>query len=171
MNRTDIDRPNYSIPSAPSNVNITVSNWSDVYTYSKPILWTAYGIALGFTLLSTCLGIIAHFTNNGSYTTKFSTILRTTQQASVSPPLKPKDCSGKDPLPDSIAKSTICLFSGKGVNDTGDNESTAELENVSHVRRASGVSDESGIIRQHSLDNSRSPSLSISEVSVGDRSR
>ena len=70
----------------------------------------AYGIAIGVTLVSVCLGIFIYFSNHGSYTTRFSTFLRTIQYAAISTGFKGDDCNGKDPLPGHIAQAKISFL-------------------------------------------------------------
>ncbi|KAI9925126.1 hypothetical protein ASPWEDRAFT_176395 [Aspergillus wentii DTO 134E9] len=106
---SDLLQPNYTMPSAPPNVNVTLESHRNIYTYSVSILWTSYGIAIAVTLVSVVFGVIAHFSNNGSYTTSLSTFLRTTQAATISTQFRPEDCSGKYPRPGYIGNATIAF--------------------------------------------------------------
>lgn len=125
-----------------------MTSYHDIYTYSASILWTAYGIAIGVTLIGVCFGIIAHFINHGSYTTKYSTILRTTQRASISTNLHVDDCDGKNPLPKHLAKATV-LFTGNYPADMeGKRNTTEEIPNspsVDAVPMSSLSGDETGV--------------------------
>ncbi|ODM22532.1 hypothetical protein SI65_00120 [Aspergillus cristatus] len=105
-------RPNYTDSPMP-DVNVTMTAYRNVYSYSQRILWTAYGIALGVSTLSVVLGVIIYFFNHGSYSTKFSTILRTTRTASISTALNAEDIKGLDPLPDHITDASISFKDGQ----------------------------------------------------------
>ncbi|KAJ5092865.1 hypothetical protein N7456_008726 [Penicillium angulare] len=100
-------QPNYSLSASPGNISVTISSYETVYTYSKAIFWTAYGIAIGVTLIGVALGLYAYTVNHGSYVTNFSTILRVIQNANIEIPLQAEDCSGKEPIPGSIANAMI----------------------------------------------------------------
>ncbi|KAF7169502.1 hypothetical protein CNMCM5623_002187 [Aspergillus felis] len=99
-------QPNYTATPLP-DTNITVTSYHNIYIYTRSILWTAYGIALGVTLLSVVAGTVVYLSNHGSYSSKFSTIFRVTQGATVSVELNTEDCSGFDPLPDHLAKAQM----------------------------------------------------------------
>ncbi|CAG8081645.1 unnamed protein product [Penicillium olsonii] len=86
---------------------MTISTYRNMYNYSRSTLWVTYGVALGVTLLSAIAGILAWMSSQGSYSNKFSTILRITQGATISTELKPEDYSGFDPLPDYIANAQL----------------------------------------------------------------
>ncbi|KAK1238039.1 hypothetical protein MKX08_002618 [Trichoderma sp. CBMAI-0020] len=101
-------QPNYTSPYAPPDINVTVTTYALAYSYAAQTLWFAYGIALGMTLLSLILGIISIYHNGGaSYTTKFSTILRTAYCIDFSEPIRPEDTDGKDPTPRYINELTV----------------------------------------------------------------
>ncbi|KAB8077327.1 hypothetical protein BDV29DRAFT_153878 [Aspergillus leporis] len=106
---SDLLQPNYSFSAHP-DVDVTIITYQNFYTYSKYILWTAYGTAIGATLASALLGCIAYSMNGGSYTTKFSTIWRTTRHAFVFAETTPEDCDGKDTLPSHIARARISFL-------------------------------------------------------------
>ncbi|KAH8126008.1 hypothetical protein LI328DRAFT_166571 [Trichoderma asperelloides] len=108
-------QPNYSSPYAPSDVTVTVTAYSLIYSYAARTLWLAYGIALGMALLSIVLGIISiHHNGGSSYTTKFSTILRAAYCMALSEPILPEDTDGKDPTPKYIKKLTVSFSPGFG---------------------------------------------------------
>lgn len=89
--------------------NVTITSYHSIYMYTRSILWAAYGTALGATALSVIAGVLVYFSNDGSYSTKFSTVFRVTQGAKVSTNLSMKDYSGLDPLPDHIAKAKMTI--------------------------------------------------------------
>jgi hypothetical protein len=93
------DRPNYSSPYAPPNTSVTVTPYIIIYSYAPSILWIAYGVAIGLTILSVVFGLALVSVNGGSYTTKFSTILRLAHGSQLSAPVRPVDTDGKDPTP------------------------------------------------------------------------
>lgn len=93
-----------------------MTTYRNIYAYSQCILWTAYGIALGVPILSVILGVMIYFVNHGSYSSKFSTILRTTRAADITTGLNIEDVNGKDPLPDHIADATISFHNDQGQN-------------------------------------------------------
>lgn len=70
-----------------------------------------------------------YFANNGSYSSKFSTIYRTTQGARVSTELGIKDYSGIDPVPDHIAKAHIMFACSPGSSDVAMDSLHPETEN------------------------------------------
>lgn len=100
------NRPNYTVQAVP-NTNVTINSYRNIYVYTRSILWAAYGTALGVTALCVTAGILLYLSADGSYTSKFSTIFRVTQGATVSIDLDTKDYSGLDPLPDHIANAQM----------------------------------------------------------------
>jgi hypothetical protein len=123
-------QPNMSSPYAPGKVNVTVTTFTNVYSYSKNLLWTAYGLAIFFTLLCVSNGILAFISSGrGTYETKFSTILRTTRDVPLVDRSKKqhhpdegageermgvvqihdKDRDGKSPLPSYIGRAEIMI--------------------------------------------------------------
>ncbi|KAJ5266958.1 hypothetical protein N7478_009766 [Penicillium angulare] len=110
-------QPNYSLPSSPGNISVTISSYETVYTYSRAIFWTAYGVAIGVTLMGVALGLYVYEVNHGSYITNFSTVLRVIQNANIGIPLQAEDCSGKEPIPGLIANATISFAQGNRRED------------------------------------------------------
>lgn len=112
-------QPNMSSPYAPGMVNVTVTNYTDVYSYSKEILWTAYGLGIFLTLLCVINGIIAFIANGRrTFDTKFSTILRTTRDVPLIDRTDEKmeyvqihdeDRDGKSPLPPYLKRAEISV--------------------------------------------------------------
>ncbi|EAW10139.1 uncharacterized protein ACLA_046040 [Aspergillus clavatus NRRL 1] len=101
-------QPNYTVKAVP-DTNVTITPYRSIYIYTRSILWAAYGTALSITALSVIAGILVYFSNDGSYSSKFSTIFRVTQGAVVSTNLSMKDYSGLDPLPDHIANAKMTI--------------------------------------------------------------
>lgn len=123
-------QPNMSSPFAPGKVNVTVTTFTNVYSYSKNVLWTAYGLAISFTLLCVSNGILAFISSGGrTFETKFSTILRTTRDVPLVDRSKQhhrdegaeeegqtglvriddKDRDGKSPLPSYLGRAEIII--------------------------------------------------------------
>ncbi|KAF9889372.1 hypothetical protein FE257_007482 [Aspergillus nanangensis] len=100
---------NHSSPLAPAQVPILVTRIENLYVFSWSVLVIAYGIALLFSLSHVGFGLLAYFSSGGSYSSKFSTVLRTTRRAGLSSSIEPSDESGKNPLPRYIAESTISM--------------------------------------------------------------
>ncbi|KAL1883561.1 hypothetical protein Plec18167_002567 [Paecilomyces lecythidis] len=109
-------RPDYSSQYAPSDTNVTITTNRNTYAYSRAILWITYGIAILLTLVSILLGMFANRANQGSYSSNFSTIMRTTRNASLSSQIRLADCSGKDPLPKYISDTTISFLNSGNFN-------------------------------------------------------
>ncbi|PKK42204.1 hypothetical protein CI102_14753 [Trichoderma harzianum] len=100
-------QPNYSSPYAPPGTSVTVTPYIIIYSYAAVTLWLAYGIAIGLTMLGIICGLVSVERNNGSYTTKFSTILRVAHCISLSIPVQPEDTGGKDPVPRYMDDSSV----------------------------------------------------------------
>lgn len=115
-----IPRFNYSSRLGPNNVPVTTTQIVNLYSFSKSALWITYGVALLLTLGVGGVGLHAHVSSHGSYTSKFSTILRTTRGATLSTSIEAVDENGQDPLPKYIAKSTIALASATGADGIDD---------------------------------------------------
>lgn len=64
--------------------NVTITSYRNIYTYSRPILWVTYGIALGVSVMSVIAGVLVFLASQGTYSSKFSTILRVSQAATIS---------------------------------------------------------------------------------------
>ncbi|KIM96598.1 hypothetical protein OIDMADRAFT_205291 [Oidiodendron maius Zn] len=90
-------QPNYSSPYAPPDTSITITPYFIIYSYAATLLWVAYGIALGVTMLSMIPGLVSVKSNGGSYTTNFSTIIRVAHSINLSAPLQPEHTEGKEP--------------------------------------------------------------------------
>ncbi|KAJ5403013.1 uncharacterized protein N7487_008909 [Penicillium crustosum] len=99
-------QPNYTVDAVP-DTNVTITSYHNIYVYTRPILWAAYGTALSVTTLCVVAGILLYLSSDGSYTSKFSTILRVTRGAVISTELDTKDYSGLDPLPVHIANAKL----------------------------------------------------------------
>lgn len=69
----------------------------------------AYGIAIGLAALSGLAGFIVAARAGGTYSTKFSTILRVAYNVQISSGVDLSETSGKDPLPDRLKNSHVFI--------------------------------------------------------------
>lgn len=118
---------------------MTITSYHNIYVYSRSILWAAYGTAVSVTTLSVAAGILLYFSNDGSYSTKFSTIFRVTQGAVISTDLRMRDCSGLEPLPNHIANAKMTT----GLNEDYELENPARGSSrapLGHRHRDSAIS-------------------------------
>lgn len=99
-------RPNYTATPLPET-NVTLTSYHNIYVYTRSILWTAYGIAIGVTFLSVLAGSLVYLSNHGSYSSRFSTIFRVTRGATVSAEISMEDCNGLDPLPEHLVSAEM----------------------------------------------------------------
>ncbi|OJJ47348.1 hypothetical protein ASPZODRAFT_16029 [Penicilliopsis zonata CBS 506.65] len=105
-------QPNYSSPYAPPETNVTITPYYNRYVYSQSILWLSYGIGIILSLLAVVSGILCIWSNQGTYTTQFSTFLRVAKGVSLSTPIFMSDTDGKDPTPRYI-KDLVVEFPDK----------------------------------------------------------
>lgn len=71
------------------------------------MLWIAYGTAILIATVTVILGCLAIFSTGLSYSSSFSTVLRTTSHAVVSTKVSREDAVGQDLLPKHLAEATI----------------------------------------------------------------
>lgn len=118
------------------DTNVTITSYRNTYIYSQSILWAAYGIAIAVTLISDAVGVIVYFLNAGSYTTKFSTILRVTYTAAISTDLNSKENKRVDPMPEHIAEALITLGAGEIVTkeETGEGKAGEQRDGEERAR-------------------------------------
>jgi len=88
-------------------VNVTTITYHNLYVYSASILWLAYGIAFLIATITVVAGCVAIFSSDVSYSSSFSTVLRTTSHAYVSKKISKEHAMGQDPLPKYLAEATI----------------------------------------------------------------
>ena len=102
-------RGNSSDPDAPlANVTTTVSH--NIYVYSSNKLWLAYGIATAPTAVAVTQGLFVMYSSGASYTSNFSTVMRSTWSAELSvDPLQAGDDCRDHPLPRNLARVTVKL--------------------------------------------------------------
>lgn len=106
--------------------------------------------------MSVVLGLLAHVANGGSYSTIFSTIMRTTREASLSTPLEFADTSGKDPLPKYIAQATITFpnlrLKAEEMEEMEETEETVGIKGTRHVGADAADSASSQLLHGHNRD-------------------
>ncbi|ETS77828.1 hypothetical protein PFICI_09890 [Pestalotiopsis fici W106-1] len=97
------------MPDAPKTTTVTARTYQNIYTYSASILWLAYGIAVGLAALSGLAGYTVAVRAGGSYSTRFSTILRVAYNVRISGGVDLSETSGKDPLPERLENSHVFI--------------------------------------------------------------
>ncbi|KAG9667276.1 hypothetical protein KCU95_g17964, partial [Aureobasidium melanogenum] len=107
-------QPDPATPYYPPPVNVTTITYHSQYACSAAMLWLAYGTALLIASVIVALGCFAILSTSLSYSSSFSTILRTTSHASVSARISSRDAIGQDPLPKHLAEATITFEHAAG---------------------------------------------------------
>ncbi|KAI5194538.1 hypothetical protein E4T39_08616 [Aureobasidium subglaciale] len=102
-----IFRPDPATPYYPPPVNVTSITYQNLYAYSAMMLWLSYGVALFLATITVVVGSMAIFSSGFSYSSTFSTVLRTTSHATISSDISRNDATGQDPLPEHLCKATI----------------------------------------------------------------
>ena len=108
-------------PATSSNATVEVFHWSSViiYKYTAWHLWLAYGIGLLAAALIVFLGFAAISANGASYSTKFSTYLRTAPLSIIIDEVLSDDKdTGGDPLPRDVARRMMMLRCGSEIAGT-----------------------------------------------------
>ncbi|KAG9517638.1 hypothetical protein KCV07_g5995, partial [Aureobasidium melanogenum] len=100
-------QPDPKTPFFPPPVNVTTVVYHNLYAYSAAMLWLAYGSALLIAIVTVVAGSLAIFSSGVSYSSSFSTVLRTTSHAVVSTKISREDAVGQDPLPKHLVEATI----------------------------------------------------------------
>lgn len=102
-------RPNATTYASLPKTPVASEDYHNVYLYTRPRLWIAYGIALLCAIIAVTLGLHAVFASGASYSSEFSTILRVSRHAHLSHEVAQCDATGWDPLPRYIAKTTLTI--------------------------------------------------------------
>lgn len=79
------------------------------YTYSASILWLAYGVGVGVSLISILFGLYHVYSANGGYKTSFSTILRVANNVQLSTVINLSETPGKAPLPERLERTLVYI--------------------------------------------------------------
>jgi hypothetical protein len=88
-------------------VDMTTSHYRIIYIYEPKRLLLSYGIALGLALVASIGGLLSINANHMSHSDRISTYVRTIAQPITRGSVQSNDESGGDPLPRSIARSTV----------------------------------------------------------------
>ena len=133
-------QPNYTSPFAPPKAVVTTYSEQNFYVYNAARLWTAYGLAIAFTTYTICIGLLAIFTNKGTYGSDFSTIFRIVHGGTLSIDMTNENTEARGPLPKTLANATVCVAeSGRTATRTTDaarakdDSSIMLLDQVHHV--------------------------------------
>ncbi|KAI5199164.1 hypothetical protein AUEXF2481DRAFT_31775 [Aureobasidium subglaciale EXF-2481] len=116
--------PDPATPYYPPPVNVTSITYQNLYAYSATMLWLSYGVALFLALITVIVGSMAIFSSGFSYSSSFSTVLRTASHAAISTDISRNDATGQDPLPEHLCKATI-LFDR--INQQGGESAAKEV--------------------------------------------
>ena len=100
-----------SAPVPPETI-VTITPYYNIYVSSATILWLSYGIVIALALLGVVSGMLSAYANRGSYTPKFSTILRVARGVSLSASIMITDADGKDPTPAYVEKMVVSFPDG-----------------------------------------------------------
>lgn len=84
------------------------------------------------------LGVLAHKSNEGTYRTIFSTIMRITKGATLSSPCEDDD-DGMDPLPKDLANATLYTCSGAGAKGVSGSPRDSQSMRLLNDQRTSEV--------------------------------
>lgn len=110
------------------------------------------------------------FSNGASYSSDFSTIVRTARGARLSHEIKLNDMDGRDPLPRYLAISTIAVSRVRCKTQTLSGGDTGELGLATELRDVSGQSSSDGFRRDQEADSGIREVEGRSGSHVGDRS-
>lgn len=103
-------RPDLSDPKTLPLTQVLSYDYHNVYIYASRKLWLAYGIAIAFATAIVALGSFAIVRNRASYSSDFSTILRTSRNADLDHEVEESDRTGHDPLPSYLQKTTVVFL-------------------------------------------------------------
>ncbi|KAE9362836.1 hypothetical protein N431DRAFT_564988 [Stipitochalara longipes BDJ] len=91
------------------NTNVTAWTYQNICTYSANILWGAYGISIGYTLVIILTVLYVVYSEKGFHKTDFSTILRVAHNVQLSHAIQTSETSGKAPLPERLEDSLVYI--------------------------------------------------------------
>ena len=94
-------------------ISTRVTTFPNTYLYSRFDLGLPYGIGIAATILCVAIEFEAMFRNRATYSTRFSTILRTTRNAQFDT-LVGADDDGSDPLSKGIAQAELSHAGHRG---------------------------------------------------------
>ncbi|KAK0649134.1 hypothetical protein B0T16DRAFT_491818 [Cercophora newfieldiana] len=89
---------------------VTVTTPQNAYSYNNPRnLAIAYGLGIGFAVAAVTAGLVCIHAVEGTFSTSFSTILRTTRGAQLDGLVHPSEMHGKEPLPKRLGRMKVLL--------------------------------------------------------------
>ena len=94
---------------ATAAIPVTVSTFSNVYSYNRQDLWLAYGLGLFGGFLCAIIGLHAAWTNIASYQNVFSTFLRVADDPELRNMIESTD-DGSDPLPEKLRTVRLRMY-------------------------------------------------------------
>ena len=97
---------------------VTVLTPQNAYSYNPRNLAIAYGLSLGFSAIAVVAGLICIFGAQGSFSTTFSTILRTTRGPQLESLVQTPETHGRDPVPSRLSRTKIVLKQQSGATST-----------------------------------------------------
>lgn len=132
--------PDSDSADAPGPVLVAFETYHNIYVYSANKLWLSYGLAALFTALAILVGAVAMQRDGGMLSNYFSTVMRTTRWAHLSPEVEEIDSGGTNPLPEYIGKALI-TFGGLANLRAGYQTKTqeAEAEGLQHRQENSSL--------------------------------
>lgn len=92
-----------------TNKVVTVRSPQNAYSYKSRNLLIAYCLGCAVTTLVAAFGLKCTCSASASYSTRFSTILRTTEGLHADAGISPAETSGAEPIPPSLAKTHVIL--------------------------------------------------------------
>ncbi len=99
--------------------NVTVITTQNIYTYQPFDLLLAYGLGILAAALCVLIGTLAMIANGVSYSSDFSTVMRTTRNSELNSLVSGDEMDGIDPLPDHIADAEIGYRLRNGTGQAG----------------------------------------------------
>ncbi|KAI1463117.1 uncharacterized protein F4812DRAFT_284822 [Daldinia caldariorum] len=126
-----------------TEVSITVPTAKNFYYYNSRILLLAYSVAVVFTLLCVCVGLVALMKNGYTSSTAFSTVLLTTRNPDLDR-LSMGNTLGAQPLPNRISATRLQF----GTLRTEGSEPHAGFGMEGTVAPLENVAPKSGMLRK-----------------------
>lgn len=95
---------------------MTLLTISNVYSYDRSTLWTAYGLSILLCAVASLFGITTIILSGASYSYQFSTILRVVKTSTLDTDIadEKSDGFGRDPLPKYLENAQLDIWGAKG---------------------------------------------------------
>ncbi|KAH6853082.1 hypothetical protein B0I37DRAFT_358519 [Chaetomium sp. MPI-CAGE-AT-0009] len=126
-------------------VSVTVTTPQNAYSYNNPRnLAIAYGLGISFAVVVVTAGLVCIYAVEGTFSTSFSTILRTTRGTQLDELVHASEMHGKDPLPKRLGRMNLLLKRENGPDggDGGSNNSSMRFVIVGGQEGRGGVESE-----------------------------